>query len=511
MNTRIKYIIRTTYNQVLRLALNLLLPIAFGISFSISSCEKLVVVPPPTNSIAENNVYTNDATAISVLTALYSSMNAKDINPIQGTGSIALYTGLSSDEFTLYSGITDPTHIAYYVNALQVNILPGSGSDHWAPLYNNVFKCNAAIEGLGASTGLTPAVKQQLLGEAKFMRAFYYFYLVNLYGDVPLPLTTDPKVNSLLARTPKAQVYQQMIADLKDAQNLLSTNYLDATLLSTTTERVRPTEWAADALLARVYLYSGDWINAEAQATAVINNASLYSLVALNSVFLKNSQEAIWQLQPTDINFNTTEARALVIPATGPSTGGVVDNPVYLSANLLKSFEPGDQRGVYGNWVDTVSFQPTSTTYDTVVFPYKYKVNTSPGVTSASGMTEYFMMLRLGEQYLIRTEARAQQNNIGGAQSDLNIIRTRAGLSNTSAGDQASLLTAILHERQVELFSEWGHRWFDLKRTGNVDAVMSVITPQKAGGAPWNSYQQLYPLPLSDLQQAPNLVQNSGY
>jgi len=499
------------FQGVFRSMLNFIFLMAAGIAFGISSCKKLVEVPPPTDAIAENNVYTNDATAISVLTALYSSMNVKDINPVQGTGSIALYTGMSSDEFTLYSGITDQTSLAYYQNALQVNVPPGSGSSHWAPLYNYIFKCNAAIEGLNASTGLTPVVKQQLLGEAKFVRAFFYFYLVNLYGDVPLALTTDPKVNTQLARAPKAQVYQQMIADLKDAQNLLSTNYLDASLLSTTTERVRPTQWAADGLLARIFLYTGDWVNAEAQATAVINNATLFSLVALNSVFLKNSQEAIWQLQPTDINFNTTEAQTLVIPATGPSTGAFIDNPVYLSSNLLKSFEPGDQRGVYGNWVDTVSFQATTTTYDTIVFPYKYKVNTSPGVASATDMTEYFMMLRLGEQYLIRAESRAEQNNIAGAQSDLNNIRIRAGLSNTTVGDQASLLGAILHERQVELFSEWGNRWFDLKRTGNIDVVMSVITPQKAGGAQWNSYQQLYPLPLSDLQQAPNLAQNAGY
>lgn len=495
-----------------RSGLKFLLPIAAAIAFSISSCKKLVDVPAPTNSIAQNNVYENDATAISVLTALYSSMNVKAItNPIQGSGSIALYTGMSSDEFTLYNGITDQAYLAYFANALQVTIPPGSGFSHWAPLYNYVFISNAAVEGLNASTGLTPIVKQQLLGEAKFMRSFLYFYLVNLFGDVPLALTTDPKVNTLLARTPKAQVYQQMIADLKDARNLLSANYLDPTLLSITTERVRPTKWAADALLARVYLYTGDWVNAETLAIEVINNTSLYSLPALNSVFLKNSREAIWQLQPTDINFNTVEARTLVIPATGPSTGTLVDNPAYLSNSLLKSFESGDQRAVDGNWVDTISFQVNSTTYDTVLFPYKYKINTSPGVTTASDMAEYFMMLRLGEQYLIRAEARAQQNNIGGAQSDLNAIRTRAGLSNITAGDKASLLAAILHERQVELFSEWGHRWFDLKRTGNLDAVMSVITPQKANGAPWQSYQQLYPLPLSDLQQAPNLVQNPGY
>ena len=511
MNTTIRHINKAEHSN-LRLMLSLLLPITIGIAFSMSSCKKLVEVPPPTNSIAENNVYTNDGTAISVLTGLYNSMNVQTItNPIQGNGGIAMCTGMSSDELTLYSGITNPVFLAYYENALQVNIPPGSGFNHWAPLYNFVFTCNAAIAGLTASAGLTSSVKQQLLGEAKFMRAFYYFYLVNLFGDVPLALTTDPKVNSLLARAPQAQVYQQIIEDLKDAQNFLSSNYLDGTLLVTTTERVRPTKWAATALLARTYLYTGNWAAADSTASAVINNTGLYSLLPLNNVFLKNSQEAIWQLQPTAFNFNTVEAQTLIIPATGPSIGNDVDNPVYLSNNLLNSFEPGDQRAVFGNWIDTISFSVTPTTYDTVAFAYKYKINTSPGVASAADMTEYFMMLRLGEQYLIRAEARAEQNNIGWAQSDLNTIRTRAGLPNTTAGDRASLLAAILHERQAELFSEWGHRWFDLKRTGNIDAVMNVVTPQKANGASWKSYQQFYPVPVADIQLDLNLVQNTGY
>lgn len=477
-----------------------------------TSCKKLLEVPPPANSITENAVYTTDATAIAVLTGLYSSMNSVNIsNPIQGNGGISLITGMSSDELTLYNGITDVVYQSFYKNALQAIISPVSGSQHWSPLYNFIFSCNAAIEGLNTSTTLTQSVKQQLLGEAKFMRAFFYFYLVNLFGDVPLALTTDPQINGLLGRVPRAQVYQKIIQDLKEAQEYLSSNYLKETLLATTTERVRPTKWAATALLARAYLYTEDYAKAEAEATAVINNTSLFSLSPLNNVFLKNSREAIWQLQPTEFDFNTTEARAFIIPATGPSTGELVGNPVHLSDWLLQSFELGDQRAVYGNWIDTTIFNVTSTLADTVAYPFKYKINTSLGVTSTAGLKEYFMILRLGEQYLIRAEARAHQSNIGGAQEDLNAIRIRAGLSPTTAGDKNSLLTAIFHERQVELFTELGHRWFDLKRTNKVDAVMNVVTPLKANGAPWQSYQQVYPLPLNDLQKASNLVQNTGY
>jgi hypothetical protein len=384
-----------------------------------------------------------------------------------------------------------------------------NGFELWSLLYNNIYKCNAAIEGLQKSTSLTPAVKQQLLGEAKFMRAFFYFYLVNLFGDVPLALSTDAVTNTALSRTAKADVYKQIIGDLKEAKDLMNSNYPDATLLGTTNERVRPTKWAAEALLARVYLYTNDYVNAENEASGLIGNTTLYGpLPPLNSVFLKNSKEAIWQLQPTANNLNTVEGQMYVIPTTGPSSSNIV----FLSKFLLNSFEIGDQRAVLGNWVNTTIYKKTSTTYDTVSFDYKYKVGAAAGVTSTNAMSEYFMVLRLGEQYLIRAEARAQLGNIQGAKDDLNAIRTRAGLPGTIANDQSSLLTAILNERRHELFCEWGHRWLDLKRTGKVDAVMSVITPLKSNGAiQWRSYQQYYPVAKTELDKAPNLTQTPGY
>jgi starch-binding outer membrane protein, SusD/RagB family len=479
--------------------------------FILVSCKKLVESPPPANIVVETNAYSVDATAIAILDGIYVSMNSGGFTqPMQGSYSIALLAGLSADELTPYSA-AGTTYMAYYKNALTV--MPALGSEHWTPLYSYVFKCNAAIEGLTSqrSVGLTPVIKQQLLGEAKFMRAFFYFYLVNLFGDLPLCVTTDPEVNSLLARSPKATVYQQIIVDLQDAKDKLSADYFNGTLLGTTAERVRPTKWAASALLARVYLYSEEFASAEMEAATVINNTSLYGplpAVALNDVFIKNSKEAIWQLQPTSINFNTTEAQTLVLPTSGPNSS---NNPVYINNSLLNSFEPNDLRAKPKNWIDTITVAGTF-----YRFPYKYKINlpdaTITAATGTTNMKEYFMVLRLGEQYLIRAEARAQQGNLNGAKEDLNAIRVRANLSTITTSDKAILLAAILHERQVELFTEWGHRWLDLKRTRTVDEIMKIVGPLKAGGVVWQSYQQLYPLPkLSDLDKAPNLEQNPEY
>jgi hypothetical protein len=116
------------------------------------------------------------------------------------------------------------------------------------------------------------------------------------------------------------------------------------------------------------------------------------------------------------------------------------------------------------------------------------------------------MVLRLAEQYLIRAEARAEQNELTGAASDLNIIRMRAGLNPTTATSQADILTAIQHERRVELFTEWGHRWFDLRRWGTAVPLLSSEKPNSV-----TEDDLLYPVPQSEISVNSNLTQNPGY
>lgn len=465
-----------------------------GILFTtfLTGCKKLVQVDPPDTSITSGNVYTSDATAAAVLTGIYTQMTSANIAGGSDITGMSFFPELSGDNLTLLNGLGNETFGAYYTNALT-NI---TGSDFWTAIYPTIYVVNSAIQGLTNNSALTPAVQQQLLGEAEFIRAFNYFYLVSLYGNVPLATGTDYTVNEGLSRSPAATIWQQIIQDLKNAKALLSTNYLDATLVNTTTSRLRPTTWAARALLARSYLYTQKWDSAEAEADTVIANSALFNLATLNNAFLANSTEAIWQLQPVNVGQNTEDALTYIIPATGP--GG--QWPVYLSTNLLNSFEGGDQRRV--DWVDSVISNGT-----TYYYPFKYKVD-----SIGAPVTEYEMVLRIGEQFLIRAEARAWQNEIAGSQSDLNAIRTRAGLSNTSASSQMDLIAAIQHERQVELFTEWGHRWLDLKRTGAIDSVMGMPgNACLAKGGIWSSNWQWYPVPLYELQHDPNLVQNEGY
>jgi hypothetical protein len=453
----------------------------------LGGCKKFVQVSPPITGLTGNTVYSSNATAGSVLTGIYDNMMTGN-GFSGGMSDIDVFAGLSADELqnflNSYSSLQQ-----YYQNALNPSTpLP------WDEPYQYIYIANAALEGLTGSTEVTAPVKQQLFGEAKFMRAFMHFYLTNLYGDIPLVTTTNYQVNNVATRTPQAEVYDTIISDLKDAQNLLTDDYETATN-SSTTERTRPNRGAATALLARAYLYTKDWKDAETQATTVINTAT-YALVAgLDSVFLANSSEAIWQLEPVSPGYNTNDA-ALFILTSGPNT----ITPMGISTFLLNAFEPNDKR--YLDWVGVDS--STGTKY---YFPYKYKVGYGQPVT------EYRMVLRLAEQFLIRAEARAQQQNIigpTGAIADLNVIRERAGLPDyAGATDQTSVLGVILHERQVELFTEWGHRWLDLKRTGAADTVMKAVTPAKGGT--WNTDWELYPIPEYEISVNSRLTQNVGY
>jgi hypothetical protein len=203
----------------------------------------------------------------------------------------------------------------------------------------------------------------------------------------------------------------------------------------------------------------------------------------LNSVFIKTSNEVILQAANTT---GVTSWGGEFIPAS--TTPNVV-----LYDTLANTFEAGDQRKV--NWTKSMVYGGK-----TYYYPYKYKIR------SGTSGNEYHVVLRLAELYLIRAEARANQNNLSGALDDINQVRQRAGLSALSASiTQADLLNALEHERWVELFTEWADRWFNLKRTGKADAVLPLIKPQ------WKPTQKLYPIPMSQLQANVNLVNNPGY
>lgn len=442
------------------------------------SCKKLIEVDPPVDQLTTKQVFESEEAATTAINGLYSEI-MKNNNYI-GNGAFSVLSGLSADEIT--RTVANVNEDAFANNSL-LPVNPMLLNNLWQKAYYHIYQANVILENVTRSRTLGSSVKNQLLGETKFFRAFFHLYLANSFGAVPLALTADYKTNSVLSRSDVASVHNQVALDLKDAVNLLQSDY-------PTGEKVRVNKWAATALLAKVYLYQKDWANAEAASSNVINSG-LYQLTTLDDAFLPNNSEAILQFIPaiTQI-FNTSEGFAFLpfSPANRPT--------YRVTSALMNTFEANDQRKT--SWINSATVGGVTYSY-----PYKYKVKSgNPGEPKQ----EYNVVLRLAEQYLIRAEARAQQNNVVGAQADLNTVRSRAGLANTIANDKAALLQAIENERQVELCFEWGHRWFDLKRTNRTSAVLGALKAPN-----WQSTDELYAVPQAELINNPNLTQNPGY
>ena len=458
------------------------LTLVTAMTMMLTACKKLIQIPsnPPTE-IAQSEQFTDSASTMTAMANIYSypsnGLNGFTFND----GYLSLCTGLSSDELSVGSNqATDALQFFQY-GVTPLNDFVG---DMWNDPYVGIYAVNAVMSGVATSGGLSASLKIQLTGELDLVRALYNFDLVNLFGAVPLVTTTDYTVSSRIGRTSVDSVKAQIMTDLQAAEQALPVTYPSA-------GHLRPNLYTVKALLAKVYLYQQNWQAAYNAADTIIQSG-LYSLVQNpNNVFLNGSQEAIWQLPANGKYSVTVEANNYV-----PYTSGTVPN-YPLTSLLLNAFEPGDQR--LQDWTGKAVVNIGSAK-DTFYYPYKYK-NRVPSAPTV----EDFMIFRLGEQYLIHAEAAAELGNLGTAISDLNTVRARAGLGATTAATQADLLTAIMHERQVELFCEWGNRWLDLNRTGTAS---SVLNAEKGG---FQSYMVLYPVPLPQIEANTLLGQNPGY
>jgi hypothetical protein len=442
---------------------------------SLPSCKKFVENEGSPNLIESELLFETESGALSAVSGVYLQLRVQ--SPAYANGSLSVYGGLSADELVAQSAFNE--YQAFYNNA----VLPTSSvvnNQLWSTAYKVIYRTNAIIEGLEKSGGLALGTQKQLIAEMKVLRAFTYFNLINLFGAVPLIISTNYNENEKVARTPEAAVYRFIVEDLVRSLPDLTEEY-------PTLQRVRINQYAAAALLARVYLYMGDWNNAERYSSLVISSGSYRLLDELDLVFQNSSDETIWQLAPQNDNRNTVEG-SFFIPASSRNIPNL-----FLQESLLNSFEDGDSRKSF--WVGSSRINGKEYAY-----PYKYKLRINTPVE------EYTVVLRLAEQYLIRSEAFIRQNKVEEALLDLNTIRRRAGLADIESENEADILDAIVRERKLELFAEFGHRWFDLKRTGLINTVLAPIK-----GANWQETDQYYPIPFTELQINPALEQNPGY
>lgn len=441
-----------------------------------NSCDNFVEVDLPNSQLTSPAVFEDKATANAAMVDIYNKI--RDNGLLTGTSSgISNQLGNYTDELVCY-GSTASVSIDFYNNALVAT--NSNISAVWNSSYNQVYCANSVLEGVKNAVALPTADRDQLSGEALFVRGLIHFYLTNLFGDLPYITTTDYQQNSSPKRIPQTEVYDKIKTDLAQAIALLPESYVS-------TEKVRPNKYAAIALLARVDLYSENWAEAAANATQVINNTTMYKWTGLDKVFFKNSTTTIWQLMPAVKGKNTFEGETFIFTAGPPPLTA-------LSPGLMSAFSTGDLRK--SMWTKAV-------TNGTTTWYHSYKYNQYQNTTNS---LEYSIVLRLAEQYLIRAEAKVHLNNLVGAAQDLNAVRNQAGLGNTTATTTNEILQAIQQERRLEFFTEFGHRFFDLKRTNTLNSTLSGV---KLG---WDAKDQLWPIPATELLVNPNLQpQNFGY
>jgi hypothetical protein len=442
------------------------------------SCRKFVEVDAPINKIIASWVFEDDATATSAILGMYARLVTS--SPTFSNGATTIYLSTAADDLNYTGNTADMT--GFYNNAIN------SGNfilyrDFWRTPYETIYHANICIESLQNSTAITTTLKTQLLGESYFIRAFCYYYLVNLFGDVPLLKGTDFGLNAQAPRTSTDEVVNFIIDDLKLARSMLTQAY-------PSNGRLRVNYFTATALLNRVYLQQQNWSLVEQTANEILDS-KIYSLEAdLAKTFLANSNETLWQLAFPDNNtFNTIEANRFV-----PTATATVVPTFTLTTDLYNAFENGDQRKVSWLGAKTIAGK-------LYYYPFKYKIR------GAVAKTEQCIIFRLPEIYLNRAEARAHMNNLLGALSDLNEVRHRANpaWSPFSSSNLALVQQAIMKEKRIEYFAEWGHRWFDLRRTGRLNDILSALKPT------WKPAASLFPIPAAEILVNQNLTQNPGY
>ena len=454
--------------------------IGLSVLFGLQSCEEFVDIDSPNFQMVTEDVYSKEKTTIAAVQGIYNQLYVANFS----TYGVSLLGAMSGDILLARTDTYLPfdRHELFSINTTDA----GFNQNIWSSAYNMIYMVNRALEGL-ANANISDDLRQNLRGQILLIRAFTYFYLTNLYGDVPLLLTSDYNTNAIAPRNPTKEVWLQIESDLDEAAILLDkqTQYKDG-------ERYYVNRGVVEAFRARVYLYREDWSNAEIFSSKVIDRTDVYGLETNPEyVFRANSKEAIWQIAPDGVNnFVPREANHFVLLVNGTTITGNTT----IADDFMNSIDPLDKRRL---WVGEAN-----TETEHAYFTKKYWFDNDGEIQ------QYSTAMRLAEQYLIRAEARAMQNKLAVAISDLDHIRARAGIdliadSNPTIGQHA-LLDTIMTARKRELFAEWGHRWLDLKRTGKVNTVFS-------NNPSWQNTDALYPIPGEERLKNPFLTQNDGY
>lgn len=445
------------------------------LSILLLNCEKLVEIDSPIDQINSADVFEDTYTADAALANLFIEIRDNSLLSGGSRGMSALLSSYTDDTDAYFINNTNAALDIYNNQQLATNT---SIESLWRNSYKEIYLANSIIEGIDNSNSIPVADKQRIKGQALFIRSFLYFELQRLFGDIPYVTTTDYQINKTIPKTSAQNMLKNIEQDLLQSINYLPENY-------TYSERLIPNRKVAQLVLAELYLEAKNWQKAEQLAKEILSS-SLYSYETdVSKVFLKAGKHILWQVKPQNTNDRTLEAQLYYFTNSVP--------PSYaLSNSLLTAFESNDLRKQM--WITPVTFNQ-----QTWYRPNKYK-------SLAPNTTEYSIICRLEQAYFILAESLAEQDRVSEAIPYVNASRQRAGLAALpSTLSKAVFLNEMLQEKRREFFTEFGQRFFDLKRLGKLQEL-SVVKPN------WKSYHQLWPIPQSEILLNTNLSpQNEGY
>ncbi len=437
------------------------------------SCAEDILDKDPISNFSAQGFYRTSSDAQAGVNGIYNAVQSTFSRNFAFWGE-----GRADNVGTNHSG--DP--LALSQNTLNMTISSAS----WNNLYETISRANYAIKYVPGVFEGESEFGNQLVGQARALRALSYFYAVRVWGDVPLILEPYESVEQelFIAKTDKETVLDQVEADLIFA----AANCRDS--FGGERDRVLITQGGANALLTQLYMWRGDYGNAVTAADKVLEN-SLYSLVPItdwSKIFTMGfSNESIFE-----IGYNETQTNFLrVLYALGS------DSDYFPSEPFRNSFEEGDLRQdlIY----DVAEEQPRKI--------WKF-FGQGFSDESPDPSANNIVMLRLADIILLKAEAHNQLGETEEAVRLLNLIRERAGLAAIDAAGATDLYgdveSAILHERSIELSYE-GHRWFDLVRTGKAIEVMNPINGLS------DEANLVWPIHEDALNRNPSLEQNSFY
>jgi hypothetical protein len=404
----------------------------------------------------------------------------------------------------------------------------GTLAQVWQYAYEGINRANYLFQFKDKNPGGTAvsfAGKDALYGEIYFLRAYYYFTLTKMFGDVVL--FTDKRLDfsnsGTLQRVPKATVYQQISADLNNAI---------AVLPPTQVQQGRITKYAAQALLGKVYLYQNKYDSAAAPLQSIINSGAFSLPADFASIFLatgENGPESVFEIQYTNTSpyyewSNQVQGQGnYAIQQCGiRNLNGSADMPYAAgwstnlpTQDLAAAYSPGDQRKTVTT-LDIEAYKAANPSYKITyqVAPYKntglYNQKYLPRKGETSGQPELnylnnYRIIRYADVLLMAAEAlnKSTAPNDALALTYLNQVRRRAfgDQLHDATGTGTALYTAILNERRLELAME-GDRFFDLVRTGQ---AATVLGPNFKTGK-----HEVFPIPDQEIKIS-NLTQNNGY